>query len=298
MNPRSLARSIVLASAALAAACAAPDNGEPEGSDVQAVDEAGPTRTIKVLHWNISGAVLNKGFNNVVDKMFGEFEARRPDILSINEGCRDQVEHLRDRLKAKGYPVTLQFAPTGDNALCVHSFGTNTAQSGPAVLAVGGGTIGYNHYWQGTTSVDHRTDRGMACITANLGKPVRFCSLHLATADGEAAAQVESMIGRFGQSFRDAPAVLLGDFNAPPGFLQQNAPSLYAPTGLFFEADAAENKPTHGEGKLDYVFMSADHFAPTGTIEVKDMGTHDPWWGNRRAYSDHRLLHGEITLKL
>ncbi|HEU4537580.1 MAG TPA: endonuclease/exonuclease/phosphatase family protein [Polyangiaceae bacterium] len=298
MIAKTPARATVGLLALMAAACAAPDDGDTEGSEAQSVEASAATRTVKVLHWNISGAVLNKGFNEVVDKMFAEFDARRPDVVSINEGCRDQVEHLRDRIKSKGYPVTLQFAPTGNNALCVHSFGTNTAQSGPAVLIVGGGTIGRNYYWQGTTSVDERTDRGMACLTGNLGRPVRFCSLHLATADAVAAAQAESMLVRFGQSFIDAPAVLVGDFNAPPAFLQQNAPHLYRPGGMFFEADAIENKPTHGEGKLDYLFMSGNHFAESAKVEVKDMGTHDPWWGDRRAYSDHRLVYGELTLNL
>jgi endonuclease/exonuclease/phosphatase family metal-dependent hydrolase len=297
MISRTFARSIVGLMTLLAAACAAPDESEGDASDVQPIGEAG-TKTIKVLHWNISGAVLNKGFNEVVDKMFGEFEARRPDVISINEGCRDQVEHLRDRLKSKGYPVTLQFAPTGNNALCVHSLGTNTAQAGPAVLMVGGGTNGINYYWNGPNSVDFRTDRGMACLSGNLGKTVRFCSLHLATADGEAAAQVQSMNARFGSAFVNAPHVLVGDFNASPTFFQQNAPSLYAPSGLFFEADSPQNEATHGEGKLDYVFMTKPHFTETSNFEVKDMGSHDPWWGSARAYSDHRLVYAEIAVKL
>jgi endonuclease/exonuclease/phosphatase family metal-dependent hydrolase len=299
MTAKTLARSIVGLSAVLAAACAAPDEGDgADASDVQPFGEAAATHTIKIMHWNISGAVLNKGFNNVVDKMLGEVDARRPDVISINEGCRDQVEHLRDRLKDKGYPVTLQFAPTGNNALCAHSFGTNTAQSGPALLAVAGGGNGHNHYWQGTTSVDVRTDRGMACLTANLGKPVRFCSLHLATADGEAAAQVESMNARFGTAFANAPHVLIGDFNASPAFFQQHAPSLYAPSGLFFEADSPQNEATHGEGKIDYVFMPKAFFVEAANLEVKDMGSHDPWWGSARPYSDHRLVYAEIGLKL
>jgi endonuclease/exonuclease/phosphatase family metal-dependent hydrolase len=293
-----LARSFVGLAALLAAACATPDEGERgDANDVQAIGEV-PTRTIKVLHWNISGAVLNLGFNNVVDKMFDEFNARRPDVISINEGCRDQVEHLRDRLKSAGYPVTLQFAPTGNNALCVHSFGTNTAQAGPAVLMVGGGTNGINYYWDGPNSVDARTDRGMACLSGNLGKTVRFCSLHLATGDDLAAAQVESMNARFGPAFVNAPHVLVGDFNASPGFFQQHAPSLYAPTGLFFEADSPQNEATHGEGKIDYVFMTKAHFLEAANLQVKDMGRHDPWWGSERAYSDHRLVYAEIAVKL
>lgn len=299
MNVRTFAPALAGALIMALGACAGPDDGaEADGSDAQSVDAVAATRAIKVLHWNLSGAVLNRGFNNVADKLIAEFDARRPDVISINEGCRDQVEYVRDRLRAKGFTATLQFAPTGDNALCVRSFGTNTAQAGPAVIAVWGGVTGYNHYWKGTTSVDERTDRGMACISADFGKRVRFCSLHLATNDAEAAAQAESMLARFGQSFRDAPAVLLGDFNAGPGFLRQHAPNLYAPAGQFFEIDSARDLPTHGEGKLDYVFMSRDHFVDGGALEVKDMGRHDPWWGSERAFSDHRLMHGEITLKL
>jgi endonuclease/exonuclease/phosphatase family metal-dependent hydrolase len=271
-------------------------------SDLRAADDppqtAPATRRIRLVHFNISGAVLNRGFNEVVDRVFDEAEARGADLISINEGCRDQVEHLRDRLRDKGHAVTLQFAPTGNNALCVHSFGTNTAQSGPAILAVRGGSNGQNHYWQGADSVDTRTDRGMACLTTNLGRDVRVCSAHLTPADGEAAAQAESMIRRFGASFREAPAIIVGDFNASPDFLKQNAPNLYAPAGSFFEADARENKATHGEGKIDYVFMSKEHFSPDAKMDVKDMGDHDPWWGSRRAWSDHRLCASEIDLKL
>ena len=278
--------------------CVAGERDDGSDDEASAMRSAPATRTIQVLHWNISGAVLNKGFYDVVDAMYDEFVAKAPDVVSINEGCRDQVEHLRDRLRAAGHAVTLQFAPTGNNALCVRSLGTNTMQAGPAVLVVAGGTDGKNHYWDGPRSVDTRTSRGMACLTADLGRKVRFCSLHLATQDAEAAAQTESMLERFGASFREAPTVLLGDFNAAPDHFQRHAPNLYAPRGLFFEADARANTATHREGKIDYVFMSKGHFEEETVTEVKDMGGHDPWWGDRRAFSDHRLMHGAITLKL
>lgn len=271
---------------------------EEAAQGATSAEAPGAIRAIRVVHWNISGAVLNKGFDNVVDRLFDEAIARKADVVSINEGCRDQVEHLRDRLKAKGFAVGLQFAPTGNNGLCVHSAGTNTAQAGPAVLILGGGTVGVNYYWQGTQSVDTRTDRGMACLTGDFGKKVRICSMHLATGDDEAAAQVGSMMQRFGQSFRDAPAILVGDFNASPAHLKAKAPSLYAPTGGFFEADAQANQATHGEGKLDYVFTSKDHFTERATTAIKNMGEHDPWWGGRRAYSDHFLVDSAIELRL
>jgi endonuclease/exonuclease/phosphatase family metal-dependent hydrolase len=278
------------------AGCSAGDDEDTSRSDSEI--SVAQTRQIKVLHWNISGAVLNRGFNNVVDKVLQDFDANKADVISINEGCRDQVEYLRDKLKDRGFSTTLQFAPTGNNALCAHSFGTNVLQAGPAILAVAGGRDGQNHYWNGTEAGDARTDRGMACLTADLGKPVRFCSMHLATADDTAAAQAESMIARWRTPFTDNPHVLIGDFNASPDYFKAHAPSLYAPTGLFFEADSKVNRATHGEGKLDYVFMSKGHFLDEASFESKDIGTHKPWWADRQPFSDHRLVRSEITMKL
>lgn len=292
---RRLALVVAAVAAVAAGACVEPPG---EGTEEDTGDQAA-TRPVKLVHWNVAGAVLNLGFNNVIDRLYDEVVARGADLVSINEGCRDQVEHLRDRLRARGLPVTLGFAPTGNNAACIHSLGTNTAQSGPAVLVVNGGTNHVNYYWQGTASVDNRTDRGMACLTANLGKPIRVCSLHLATDDATAAAQAQSMLVRFGSSFVTGPAILVGDFNAPPAYLRAHTPSLYAPGGLFYEADAAVERATHGEGKLDYVFMSKAHFAPASAAFVsKDMGRHDPWWAGERAFSDHRLVYAEVALGL
>jgi endonuclease/exonuclease/phosphatase family metal-dependent hydrolase len=268
------------------------DPGEGGGS-------ASSTRTIKIVHWNIAGAVLNYGFNDVMDKVLDEFEARKPDVISINEACRDQIEYLRDELRHRGYAATMQFSPSGNlNAACVHSPGTNTAQQGPAIIAVAGGSNGQSHYWRGTQSVDGSGDRGMACVTADLGKPVRLCSLHIATDDNEAAGQVESMIGRWRDAFRDNPHLIIGDYNASPDFFKAKAPNLYAPAGTFYEADAPANQATHGEGKLDYIFMSKNHFEERGHVEIKDMGRHNPWWGTERAFSDHRLVYGTVSLRL
>lgn len=293
-SPGMHGRIALLAGCLLLTGCAA----EIDDEDEARATEMGvtSTRDIKIVHWNISGAVINRGFNNVVDKLFDEIKAQQPDVVSINEGCRDQVEHLRDRLRSSGFgSATLQFAPTGDNAACVRSFGTNTAQAGPAVIILAGGRNGQNHYWRDTESVDSRTDRGMACLTAQVGRDVRVCSLHLATNDATAAAQAESMVRRWEVPFRDNPHLLIGDYNASPDYLKQHAPKLY---GDFYEADAARNQATHGEGKLDFVFMSKPTFVPEASVTIKDMGTYDPWWGGRRTYSDHRLVHATVKVRL
>jgi endonuclease/exonuclease/phosphatase family metal-dependent hydrolase len=287
------------------------DSGEDTESTAEGALGRG-YRTIKVLHWNIAGAAMNYGTKNVVDKLLNQFDERagkqqEADAISISEGCRRQVEYLRDQLKKRGHKaVMLQFAPTSNTPACLDRKVTpglpdpaeraESLQAGPAILILAGGSNGQNHYWDGTASVDRRTDRGMACITAEFGKSVRVCSAHLATNDDVAAGQTESMMVRWKSAFRDIPHVIAGDFNAPPDYLKKHAPSLYAPRGLFYEAGAKENKATHGEGKLDYLFMSKAHFlSDFSLLESNDMGTFDPWWSGRRRYSDHNLVYGSVV---
>ena len=59
-------------------------------------------RTLKVLNWNIAGAADNDGDFMVVDRLVTEVLDRPPDVITLNEVCREQFDYLTERLAAVG----------------------------------------------------------------------------------------------------------------------------------------------------------------------------------------------------
>src|SRR5262245_46694323 len=113
------------------AACQARGPTEDPVASVGLADEAGlcpaqiqdPGEQIRVLHWNLAGAISacdvslsggfqcnptktdNRGRLEVVDRLISLIELHRPDVVSVNEVCHSQFDHLVQELRRRGFFV-------------------------------------------------------------------------------------------------------------------------------------------------------------------------------------------------
>jgi endonuclease/exonuclease/phosphatase family metal-dependent hydrolase len=288
--------------------------------------------TLKVLHWNVAGAAKNDGNFDVIDRLIQEVQARRPDVISVNEICSGQYGYLGDRLRAIGWPmdstfqVGLVYNPTcfnlhdpgisDGNAVFVH--GTMTGEEG--YLFDGDNKL----VKDGDPSLTSR-NRSVACISTRFGstdRDTKVCSTHLAQqVDGDpnpyaaAEAQTRELARVFGPQARTMPFILAGDFNIRVlGGPNDALGTLYgapAGNGDFGEVDQDRRclvtspcqpeqggEPSQqGEGgrKIDYVFASRWHTViPVGRVEVvHDVGT---CGDDGHACSDHWIFRSEVQL--
>jgi hypothetical protein len=253
--------------------------------------------TLRVLHWNIAGAVPhileeskpnNLGGLQVVNHLLSEAERFQPQLISMNESCLSQAIHAADNLSGPVGTVEMHFGAiaerhpsciSGDDLppvvvlppgvpVPVENVG---GLVGNAIIAVGADGIWdkrtYYFTDEGRLS-DDPTARTAACFLvsfASIGRVVRACSMHLATNEGVASTQLNAFVDFIASEDTKYPLVLIGDFNATPCALS----SIYSPKqgghGRFYEVDAADHAPTFGTRKLDYIFGDADHF--TGFVE-------------------------------
>ncbi|MEV4840191.1 endonuclease/exonuclease/phosphatase family protein [Nonomuraea sp. NPDC049486] len=258
---------------------------------------------VRVFQFNVCGAkqipqpsCANSAVSGAVPAIASSILDFRPDLVTLNEVCRDQYDKLLETVRANGYDLHGEFAITRSpaskcggsqelgNALLSHTPLTN-----PAVtpLPQGGEPETYNLTCADTT-LREQTVRG--CVTQ------LSAEAGLRTEQAEAvAAQVDAGV----------PVILGGDFQDRPW--EAALTPLYAHhggTGVLHEVDETDTayfaSPEHscpvtdrtcrtGEGtvplpvalqhKRDYIFVS-DHFAALdGDATRTSVSSHVPLRG-------------------
>ncbi|GIH80616.1 hypothetical protein Plo01_70450 [Planobispora longispora] len=266
------------------------------------------------MNYNLCGASCNGGDFAVVDMVFRKIQAERPDIVTLQETCRDQAGRLQDLLDDAGYGMRSYFSSS--RLLPAPDCGTLLPYSA-------GNAIYVRAAIRDAADFEFRsTDRGGGCVTAEFEVWTRVCSLHGTPKDEDAAKEIKEMAtDLFPPSVRRMPFILAGDFNVTPTWPSPEDPAvamMYAPqaggTGDYWEVDQFPDDcpgcpprpggaPTHpGEGKIDYIFVSAAHFdrEVSGRVENEgdcQVGSGDPKPDDARC-SDHDILWGEARLRV
>jgi endonuclease/exonuclease/phosphatase family metal-dependent hydrolase len=283
------------------------------------VDDA---RLLKVLHWNLAGAARNNGDYYVVDRLLREIRERRPDIVTLNEACLAQYDHLRLQLISEGYEMPGHFYLKNEiNPTCFNA-ADGRLQEGNAVLVRGDVTKEQDYAFMngGNELVEGRSGsgwRGVACVDARFSgtdRDVKACSFHLTSdypADPQAGVQARELARVFGPEARQKPLILAGDTNIHTPPRDPNLGALYSEpigTGDFNEVEqerACVQEPTcevsqgggatHSENRYDYVFAARQHLhTPVGrSVVVADRGL---CGSEQQVCSDHHMVYAEVQL--
>ena len=230
--------------------------------------------TVKVMDFNICGAICNHGGYGVVEDVRNRVLRFKPAILTLNEICAGQFTRLTSRLKGSAWEMSGVFRPQRHDSRCPGG------GFGDAILTAG--AVGRREVLPlPNLGPEHRA---ILCLRTSAAGPVLACTLHLVTGRGtkgsrekylQSAAAARALNGR---AVRGA-VIVGGDFNLVPG--QMGALLDAGRGGRFFDVDP-QAAGTHGK-KIDYILFSRAHFTgPSG----------GPEWSK---YSDHRALLGQAT---
>jgi endonuclease/exonuclease/phosphatase family metal-dependent hydrolase len=232
------------------------------------------------------------------------------DTLLLTETCYGQYAALRDSLT--GYqPVWL--ATSSGPAGCAKWTATDDKRFGMAVFVKSAAPVERLTADLPASTAD-RNKRALLCAKGGIeGRTSLACVTHLThlgdedendtdqidTARTQQAKAVRAQVDAWSLS-QDLPVILGGDFNAQP--LDPEMDEFYGfqgGTGRYGEVDETDGEQfpegtcgglnycrsgerTHANGKLDYLFVSADHFK---TVQGDALGRTD-------NMSDHHLLRG------
>jgi len=229
---------------------------------------AGPVR---VMHFNICGAICNRGLitkagaaNDIVDDARVRILAARPAIVTLNEVCVGQFNRLRGLLQAGGWAMQGGFRPQRQD-----NRGRGGSGFGDAVFTAA--SIQAQQVLQLPDT--NGENRAVLCVrTAAGGGPVLACVLHLVTRNPLKARQLAAAARAANNAAGQGAVVLGGDFNTTPGGMR----ALLDPVrgGRFFDVDP-QRAATRGN-KIDYVLFSRAHFtSPSGGPQGSRFSDHD-----------------------
>nr|BFE83230.1 hypothetical protein GCM10020093_058310 [Planobispora longispora] len=123
---------------------------------------------MKIMNYNLCGASCNGGDFAVVDMVFRKIQAERPDIVTLQETCRDQAGRLQDLLDDAGYGMRSYFSSS--RLLPAPDCGTLLPYSA-------GNAIYVRAAIRDAADFEFRsTDRGGGCVTAEFEVWTRVCS--------------------------------------------------------------------------------------------------------------------------
>lgn len=258
------------------------------------------TGTYRVLQLNFCGNARNPQCGVLgstgapVDALVDLVVRARPDVVMLQEVCRDQVETLRRRAAARGVTLDAGYASVWTDAGSCHD-----GDQGVAVLAVRpltGVVVRCLSRCDVPTAVDER--RIVLCATSVLLVPTRVCVTHIGGPG--LAAEAAALADALDAAARSGPVVVGGDLNAPP--TSPVLDLLYASgsagsRGRFAEADGCRTRAARSstcnvgtlqapgaDVKLDYVFATTADFVDLDASTV------------HMAWSDHdaviAVLHG------
>lgn len=321
-----------LAGLLLTAVTALPAAAAPGDADASAASaQPAALRPVKLLHWNLAGAARNWGDTDVVDRLVQETLEVRPDVVTMNESCGNQVKAFRDKLASAGWGMEFGYAKAQNTNVKCGNFGSTDLSVGNAVFVRGSVVARQNYSFDQNNKLPANgiggSDRVIACLSLRFsGTPMdtKVCTTHLAQRDDtlpnpfkNAEEQTRELARVFGPEARRFPFILTGDFNIESPPANAALATLYpapAGTGDFSEVDqyracvppaacvaAQGGAPTqtgHGQGpvKLDYLFADRWHFTvPPGKVVVD---TNVGWCrgGEDEPCSDHFLVSAEVLM--
>ncbi|MFF2505752.1 endonuclease/exonuclease/phosphatase family protein [Streptomyces sp. NPDC058067] len=247
------------------------------------------SRVVRVLQYNLCGAAAGcpwnaggSGRGTSVARLVRSAVRSEPDIVTVNEICLTQYAALKEQLARAGWRMDGTYASSQDN---VPACG-RTGRFGSAVLSRGDVPddrqdyrpfthTGGETYTNGGRTV--RVRRGLLCAHTRVhGERLVACTAHAYSKAPEQLREIRDWTAAFPRS---VPVVLAGDLNLPPG-----APALSQLTSRFREADHADDEPTAGGRKIDYLFAERRYVRSCGADAVK------------YPESDHALLEGTFRL--
>lgn len=290
-----------------------------------------PSLTIKVLQYNVQGAVRDvsstTGLNGASDDddfrfvgvLANRIIAERPQIVTLEEVCTSQLSRLTSALRAS-YPMTVAAKELHTHVDCPLSENAPPESRadgiGQAILTVGA-----------AQPLPVPPGVRLVCAQWEQIQSIRVCAAHVNPLPAPDVPALAAVVNRMTD---DSPVIVTGDFNATPS--QDTMSPLYAPTvaggttpstGRFWELNmcdqppAAPSCPVNGTGatragpatwcgvcidgtptgiytrKLDYIFADVRHFAPRMDARVEDT---ERACGATRC-SDHAMVWGELTLE-
>jgi endonuclease/exonuclease/phosphatase family metal-dependent hydrolase len=257
-HPSALAASLLLAGALFTA--------DPERADASGA--------LRVMQFNICGAICNHGGNGVVEHVRDKIVGFRPAIVTLNEICAGQFSRLKSMLGGGAWKMSGVFRPQRHDGRCPGG------GFGDAVLTAG--SVGRTEVLPiPNLGPEHRA---VLCLRTSAGGPVLACTLHLVTGKGKKGSRekyLQSAAAARALNARAARGAVIvgGDFNLVPG--QMGSLLNTGRGGRFFDIDP-QGTGTHGR-KIDYVLFSRAHFSnPSGGPQ-----------GSK--YSDHKALLGQAT---
>ncbi|MGC4892282.1 endonuclease/exonuclease/phosphatase family protein [Micromonospora sp. DT31] len=197
--------------------------GLPAGSST--VGDTGPA-TLRVLQMNLCNSGRAGCYTGqAVDRATEVITAERPDLVMLNEVCRNDVDRLGRALRAarRGGTVVSAFHAAGDRPATAPTLCNNGQPYGIGLLTRVDADNPRSSVHRGTYPAQDRADpeeRVWLCVRAGDGP--HACTTHLANTSGEVAlAQCAQLLGAVVPAIRRragaGPTVLGGDLNLAAG---------------------------------------------------------------------------------
>ncbi|MFN2502639.1 MAG: endonuclease/exonuclease/phosphatase family protein [Acidimicrobiales bacterium] len=256
----------------------------------------------------------------VADAVANSIDDLRPTVVTLNEVCASQAEHVMKETQNGPWPMVMSFTATATRPRMSRC--ENPHQFGNAVLVSHGMKDPHSPYPLPLTPSQLKGGQeptGMVCmISAGGGVPVHVCSVHLVYSGDpdykEDNRRQAVEVARLANSWRSQghAVVIGGDFNATPEGLDEHAENdstgelkKFLETFSDVDPTTAPGNPEYppvgrGQGtqnvsiggkipfsagkKIDYIFLSKDHFSDI------DGGP------TSSKVSDHKPLRGKATL--
>lgn len=287
-------------------------------SHSKAATPGAPGATYRVWTWNVAGQKMNKGktTTGMTSAAVSSILARKVDLVSFNELCKNQYNDVQSQLKKAGWNASASFshfaASRTDNSTC----GGN--DYGNAIFSKNG--LGKAEVLK-LAEDGSKERRNLLCATI-ADSTDTFCTTHITIqttkVNGKPAniAQLGEVKDKLEQYYKNGRRVIIaGDFNAQPNYGRLNnwyAPSVATPanpnnSGAYREIDdldarclgygektqgANNNSPCKIGSKIDFIFFRENlvsrYSGDTLTIANGCTGG---------ACSDHRILYGSVTFK-
>lgn len=232
-------------------------------TQVTQVTQVAQATEVKVLQLNIchSGKVKECFTGDkVMTRAKSVIGSVKPQVLSVNEACRNDVEPLRQAMGAAKAKFIEARESDGSPKKCKN----NKDDYGNVIMivdALAGTTEASDQY----SAQDNSNERRVwACLPA--GK-LTACTTHLSHHDGNIAlAQCEELMSRAVEYARTAPTVVSGDMNlqykGSPNVQKCNRSGFYR----------------KGDGHLQHVFATTSLGFVGGTkVDMEDTTDHPGW---------------------
>lgn len=252
--------------------------------------------SVRMLTYNACGAscahegVTKDQWAETIQTAVGHWSA---DSVMLTEICYGQYAALRDRLP--GYsPV---WYATSDGPSGCGKWGADLRFG----LAIFVKTASVERLVTGLpANPEDGNARGLLCAKGAIeGRTTLSCVTHLShRGDAGRLAQAQAVRAQVDAWAGSLPVILAGDFNAAPTSVEMSEfYGFQGGTGRYGEVDESDRdffhsgctgnycrsgETTHANGKLDYIFVSADHFR---LVQGDAMGKSE-------NMSDHNLLRG------